>query len=241
MSVAQKVICILGMHRSGTSCLSGSLEAMGLNLGNVITWAPFNRKGNRENPRIMELHEDVLVANNGSWERPPAAVQWSAEHRARRDKIIAEYRNAESWGFKDPRTLFTLDGWTEVIEGMEYVGTFRHPGKVAESLYARNKGEHGHWLNLWYLYNARLLALHDREQFPIIDFDLDEEAYGRRVDKIVERMGITPAGKARGGVERGEDSERFFDPTLRKNRAVDEMKLPQLIADMYAELRARAI
>ena len=239
--MAQKVICILGMHRSGTSCLAGSLEAMGLNLGEVITWARYNRKGNRENPRIMELHEAVLEANNGSWDRPPESVHWNAAHKARRDEILADYANAESWGFKDPRTLFTLDGWLEVIDRIEYVGTFRHPGKVAESLLSRNKGERSHWLNLWYLYNARLLALHDSEPFPIIDFDLDEEVYGKKVEIMVQSLGITPRRDQIGGqVSRGED-EVFFDPKLRTSGTPADMDLPKPVAALYQELCARAL
>ena len=45
-------IVILGMHRSGTSCLAGCLEELGLHLGTVITSAPHNKKGNRENPEL---------------------------------------------------------------------------------------------------------------------------------------------------------------------------------------------
>jgi len=42
-------ILILGMHRSGTSCLAGCLEEAGLYLGDVNLKAGFNKKGNREN------------------------------------------------------------------------------------------------------------------------------------------------------------------------------------------------
>ena len=33
------VICILGMHRSGTSSLAGCLQEAGLELGDVVEWA----------------------------------------------------------------------------------------------------------------------------------------------------------------------------------------------------------
>ena len=32
-------VAVIGMHRSGTSCLAGCLEDLGLNLGDVITEA----------------------------------------------------------------------------------------------------------------------------------------------------------------------------------------------------------
>ena len=65
------------MHRSGTSCLTGSLEAAGLYLGNIQTWNPFNLKGNRENQEIVDLHDLILADNGGSWDSPAMACQRS--------------------------------------------------------------------------------------------------------------------------------------------------------------------
>src|SRR5205085_1596864 len=89
---AAEAVCVLGMHRSGTSCLAGTLEEAGLYLGEVIRKSPFNPKGNRENPLIMALHEELLSANSGSWDDPPREVVWSDEQRRARDEIIGSYR-----------------------------------------------------------------------------------------------------------------------------------------------------
>lgn len=48
LSPYASTVLILGMHRSGTSCLAGSLQEAGLYLGEVNTAAPHNAKGNRE-------------------------------------------------------------------------------------------------------------------------------------------------------------------------------------------------
>ena len=61
-----KVICVLGMHRSGTSCLVGSLQKAGLHLGKHHTWNRYNRKGNRENQDIVDLNRAVLEFSGGS-------------------------------------------------------------------------------------------------------------------------------------------------------------------------------
>jgi hypothetical protein len=45
----QRVVSILGMHRSGTRCLTGTMQEAGLVLGKFSTFNEFNRKGNREN------------------------------------------------------------------------------------------------------------------------------------------------------------------------------------------------
>ena len=65
------VICILGMHRSGTSSLAGCLQEAMLGLGDVVESAPHNLKGNRENLAIRGLNDDFLAYSNGAWDRPP--------------------------------------------------------------------------------------------------------------------------------------------------------------------------
>ena len=68
---AQRPIVMLGMHRSGTSVLAGSLHEAGLALNDVVTQAPHNRKGNRESRAIMFMQEDLLKCNGGAWDDPP--------------------------------------------------------------------------------------------------------------------------------------------------------------------------
>ena len=110
---AAQVLTVLGMHRSGTSCLAGTLMECGVDFGEVSRKNNFNLKGNNENQQIMDLHEQLLADSGGSWKAPPAQVRWDTAHRQRRDAIIAQFRakHAARWGFKDPRTLLALDGW----------------------------------------------------------------------------------------------------------------------------------
>ena len=86
-----RVICVLGMHRSGTSCLAGSLEQQGLFLGEVNTAAPFNRRGNRERFDVMNLQGDILEASGGAGTARRAEVRWSDEHFERAQEILAQH------------------------------------------------------------------------------------------------------------------------------------------------------
>lgn len=221
----RRVLTILGMHRSGTSCLAGTLEEAGLYLGEVITEAPHNVKGNRENRSIMDLHEELLVYNGGSWDKPPARLAWSSEHRERRDEIIRSYGGAEFWGFKCPRTLVTLEFWREALPDLSFVGTFRHPLLVAESLSRRNGGETRTWLDLWRAYNDRLVALHESRPFPIVRFDTDAETYRRSLGVVIERLGLS-----------GTASLTFFEPVLRHHVDVPTDDLPAGVAELYERL-----
>jgi hypothetical protein len=225
-----KIVCIVGMHRSGTSCLAGSLEEAGICLGAVNTAATHNAKGNRENKRIWELHDAVLRHSGGSWLQPPHQVGWSDEHRAERDSIILTYKDQSAWGFKDPRTLLLLDFWREAIANLTFVGTFRHPRLVAQSLFQREGRHVEHWLGLWAHYNARLVALHDERPFPVLRFDLDEAAYRRSLTVVMRGLGLEPAAQA-----------AFFEPGLRHHEAQPTSVLPEGINRLYQTLCAIAL
>lgn len=226
----KRVLAIVGMHRSGTSCLAGSLQEAGLHLGTVITEAPHNAKGNRENKLIMDLQEEVLVHSGGSWDVPPAHVVWTDGHRARRDSIIASYGSG-SWGFKDPRTLVTLAFWLEALGVVDFVGTFRHPRLVAESLLARNGGGIERWFDLWAAYNQRLLQLHEQHHFPIVRFDVEPDRYRRSLLAVVERLGLPPPT----------GHLRFFEPELRHHNELPAGDLPDHVRAMYERLVEIAI
>jgi hypothetical protein len=247
-----KTVLILGMHRSGTSCLAGSLQEAGLYLGEVNTVAPHNAKGNRESLAIMVLQDDLLRANGGDWDAPPATVIWSVEHRARRDAIIATYPNDRIWGFKDPRTLLTLAGWLEALPSVRFVGTFRHPLAVAASLHARNGVPVEKSLALWSTYNCLLLDYQRRLNFPLVSFDWPPERYQQCLQAIVPTLSLTVpvAGFS------------FFEAELRRNATPEtapdrwlarlrawvgrepnrpEPTLPEPVASIYRQLQEIAV
>ena len=185
------VVAILGMHRSGTSCLAGSLEAWGLPLGEVMTSSKHNKLGNRENPGIFRLHEAVLTDHGGSWQNPLTVTNWPAERLGALRAIIEKYP-AGLWGFKDPRTLFLLEGWYCVIprSRFQYVATFRHPMAVARSLNARNGMSIDQGLELWSCYNQRLLSLMEDRKIHIVNFDVAGSAYSRRIAAICHDLDL---------------------------------------------------
>lgn len=226
----RRVIVILGMHRSGTSCLAGSLQQAGLYLGDVVTTAPHNLKGNRENRRIMDLHDRILGDSGGAWDDPPQTVAWNDAHRAARDAILDEYRGRDLWGFKDPRTLLVLSGWLEVLPHVSHVATFRHPSAVAASLTRRNGRTEEQWLALWAYYNERLLSLHRARPFPILDFDLEDARYQRSLLGAARELGLVPGSPL-----------DFFEPSLRRNRLAPDHPVPRSVRALYEELKARAL
>ena len=224
-----RVVAVLGMHRSGTSALAGSLEQRGLFLGTVSTQNPHNPKGNRESSELRRLNEDVLRASGGAWSAPPPEVMWSPEHRERARRALAKHAGQPVWGFKDPRTLLTLEGWLALVPDLELVGVFRHPLRVARSLERRDGMDRAAAVALWTAYNRRLLDCLERRPFPLLCFDDDAPELERKLAAVADALGLREAG--------GE--EPFFAAELREDGTA--AAAPDEAQRLYEELRARAL
>jgi hypothetical protein len=225
----RQALIVLGMHRSGTSSLTGCLEQRGLYLGEVSQKNPFNSKGNRENSRVMELNNSVLEASGGRWDSPPDEMIWTNDLAAERDALVASLKQsgAQHWGFKDPRTLLTLPFWEEVIPEISFVGTFRHPAAVAKSLNARSGMPLEQGLALWRKYNRRLLALWARNPFPVVSFDAPPGEYIAAIDRAAAVLGLGEPPSS--GV--------FFEESLRHHAGgACGMELGEAERPIYSEL-----
>jgi hypothetical protein len=227
-----RIVAILGMHRSGTSWMSGSLELAGLELGVVNTWASHNQRGNRENTTLRVLHDAVLQDNLGSWDAPPAAIVWHRKRSiaARRFIRAMDAAHRDGWGFKDPRTLLVLDWWlAEIGSRVERVGIVRHPMAVAGSLHRRNADfslEAG--VELWARYNRCLLEEHRRAPFPIIEFGDDVAANRRAVHDVADHLGLSAPDR----------SAEFLDAELVHRDAPQEV--PEAVGPLWDSLRSIA-
>jgi hypothetical protein len=224
---------ILGMHRSGTSSLAGSLQQHGLYLGKVFEQNPHNKKGNRENAHIMKLNDDLLAANGGRWDRPPSIIRWNQEHEKRRDAIIQEFVKSgnQVWGCKDPRNLITLEFWMDGIRNTEVqlVGSYRHPFLTANSLNARNHLPMEKGILLWEIYNNKLVELYSKSNFPILSFDVSVEEYERAIHWVLDYLAIAPA----------KTTQEFFDESLRHAASADladSVELPPTVKALYYQL-----
>ncbi len=229
-SAAHSPILVLGMHRSGTSCLAGSLQEAGLFLGDVNTQARFNARGNRESRSIMDLHDRILADNGGSWDAPPANVTWSDAHRARRDELIDTFPTDVVWGFKDPRCLLAMDGWLEVLPDMRAIGTFRHPVAVAASLTSRNGFSTEKGLTIWLAYNRAMLKYCEQRSIEVVSFDWQPDRYLSRLEALAASVGLKPPA----------EGFQFFTSALRKNTAPPEAELPAEVQAVYTQLQERA-
>lgn len=222
------MIAVVGMHRSGTSCLAGILEHAGVFFGNVSRSNAYNKKGNIENSSIMELNDSVLMSNNSAWNKPiKGSLHWSDDQYRQLRDIILGYPQYRTCGFKDPRTLLTLGGWLEAIPSIRFIGTIRNPVDVASSLNYREDMLFEEAMNLWKVYNQKLLQLHRDSAFPIVDFNQGREEYTRQVNKAMEHHGLEIPHT---------DGPSFFEESLRHYNS-NNYDVPVDVKNLYDNLR----
>ncbi len=225
------VVIVLGMHRSGTSCLVGSLEQFGVFLGEVKTYSPFNKKGNRESPLIFRFHESIFIENGGKWSDPPEEIVWKPEYDKKIFNILELFKGEPVWGFKDPRTLFFIEEWLKILGDdfeVKLVGSYRHPVKVAESLFKRNGLSLENGLKVWVAYNKRLLQVCTSNDIKLINFDLPRDEYIEKLEGIAEYLSL-PAN----------DFSSFYEEglvTVSDESVTRRLSLPSDVSQVYQKL-----
>ena len=136
-------VYILGMHRSGTSALTGVLADHGLHLVDAVerdhvNASASNPAGNLEDRRVRDVNEGLLTANGGSWDRPAPIRRIPYLLRARAAQIKRQMTQLpRPSGLKDPRTVLCWELWRDA--DADLVGTFRHPANVVASLIKPSK------------------------------------------------------------------------------------------------------
>ncbi len=225
-------MCLIGMHRSGTSLAARMLSLLGVSLGSpdgLLPPGPDNPAGYWENKSIQEFDDELLAALGGAWDHPPVlAPGWEADpdlapHRDRARQILdvdftpdAPSAGGARWiGFKDPRASLLLPFWRTVIDIDTTVVVVRDPREVAGSLATRNEIRPAQAAVLWmrYLFAATTadpghLLLTHRQLFDDLDGTLAQ---------ITSHLELpTPTLEVRGAIA------AHVDPDLHHHRAAAE-------------------
>jgi len=223
-------LVVLGMHRSGTSCITRIIGLNGAEAGdNIIGATESNRCGHWEHLRAHRLNENILRMSSGSWENPPTEVRATLQIRLRMLKFLSTLHSDQRTAvWKDPRTVLTFPVWKPLMMNYMPVVVFRHPMSVACSLEKRDQFSIAKGLHLWTEYNQRILDIVDAEDRVLyIDFDggLDHiRSQMKRLTQIDSQLQYDPA------------SIEFYDEGLRT--ADERTKIPDEEAKrIYVTLR----
>lgn len=178
----KKIICIMGMHRSGTSLTAAAVHTLGINFGgNLMPAAKDNPKGFFEDIEMVALNDNLLAALNCNW-RDIDRLNLSPDLNLLKDfypkarKLLHnKFNTQDTFAFKDPRTCLLLAFWRPLFHelGIEtrYIISIRHPASIAESLHVRDNIGKDQAYKLTLLYNFRAIADGCTDPFLILDYD----------------------------------------------------------------------
>lgn len=156
----QTCILVPGMHRSGTSALTGLLQQLGVFLGDELIEAmPSNEKGHFENRALFGRNEDLLKRFGASWEDVFVEGKIGGipdEVSELKSTLATEFKGTSLFAIKDPRLALLFPHYkralTELGIEVKVVIPYRDPFEVADSLHARNGFSIEKGLVLWGLY-----------------------------------------------------------------------------------------
>lgn len=157
-NIAQAPIIIIGMHRSGTTMIASMLRELGLFIGNDL-------EDNSESMFFIKHNNWIFRQCGGYWDNPDA-IQWLFKDKDIL-RLTEEYTRArvrglpaqpylgwkrflaghnpltgmgqEAWGWKDPRTTYSLPLWLRIYPDARVIHIYRHGVPVAASLRARER------------------------------------------------------------------------------------------------------
>lgn len=236
------MIVVTGMHRSGTSCVTGLLERCGLSLGTshpLLNDPRFdNPKGHFENRTVVMINETILRNAGGMWFRPPEPEKILDAGATLAPTIAGFGERFNGHVIKDPRLCITMPVWQRSCPALSAViFCLRNPLGVARSLARRDGIPIQAGLALWYEYNTRFVMNAPRLPLVIIDYDDLTASLPAKLTEVLNRLGL-----ALGEKDVRDRIDGFYSPALNHNAAGGEWpeSVPQPVRALYEALHTRA-
>ncbi len=238
-------ILVLGMHRSGTSTMSGVLGILGVELSKkLIESHTDNPKGFFEHKDIVELNKELLsyfgIDSDGLFSKLPK--NWQEDYKIgefkKQIKVIIERDFADTNLFliKDPRISILLKVYIEIFNELnintKFVVMRRNVQDVVLSLYKRNKISTLEAINTYRYYYQNIDSV--LYNTPHLDFWYDNffENYESAIKNITDFF-------ADNGLEKTFNSENiiksFLDINLRHNKVSSEDFLTDLLSGLMEQ------
>lgn len=252
----QRIVVVLGMHRSGTSAYTHALEVLGFDLG-VGLCAPneWNRKGQFEHPEINQLNDEILSHVGMSWDSVSCFKIDIVDPEIRKFRTRAlqilegKFKNGGPRALKDPRIARLVSFWNDVLVeagfDVRYLLVIRNPLEVAHSL---NRRDHfsilkGCWL--WARYIVSVLEWLENscnENICVLaDFDRLIQDADRQLRNLAARLD-SPLSMRELDTVVADYCAVFIDGSLKNellipNSDMESHGVPRQVAMLYREIQ----
>jgi hypothetical protein len=146
-----KTFVILGCHRSASSLVAKALHEAGVHMGDeLLSGLPDNPEGHFEDMDFLKKNVELLGGNI-----------WNDVDRELTDAdtsaLIAAKNVHPLWGWKDPRTVLTIEKYYDHLDDPIIIGLFRKPELVAKSMARRGDISEVDALALAKAYNRKII------------------------------------------------------------------------------------
>jgi len=146
-----KTFVILGCHRSASSLVAKALHEAGVHMGDeLLSGLPDNPEGHFEDMDFLKKNVELLGGNI-----------WNDVDRELTDAdtstLIAAKNVHPLWGWKDPRTVLTIEKYYAHLDDPIIIGLFRKPELVAKSMARRGDISEQDALALAKAYNRKII------------------------------------------------------------------------------------
>ena len=162
-----KSLIVLGMHRSGTSALTGVLHDCGAYTGTnaeLIGSNAENPKGFFERRDVRDICDALLDGAGADWWKTSSFnvknIQQTvlSQQRIALTNTVQTLAKQKLWVIKDPRLCLLLPAIVDLLPNPVCLFVYRNPIEVAKSLRARNHIALHQSVSLWEKYNLSGLA-----------------------------------------------------------------------------------
>ena len=182
--VGERLVVVLGMHRSGTSAVTRALMALGVELGDSLLPAQKeNPKGFFEDSDLNSLNIEMLGTIGQRWDSlSPVGDShidrlWQLGLGEKAARILEQKLSVHPiFAFKDPRVPKLLGFWQSVFEELRldvsYLLVLRNPLSVAHSLAARDGFSREKSYALWLGHVVNSLLLTSGKPRTLVEFDI---------------------------------------------------------------------
>jgi hypothetical protein len=235
---------VLGMHRSGTSALTGALGLCGLAVPKTVVPAnETNQRGFWESATIKSFDDEVLKRLGLTWhslvpnDLESLGARELEQLRKRASALLKdEYEAGTHILLKEPRLCRLLPLWRPVLgeaaKRVAYTIILRNPVEVAKSLHQRNEFDLNQGMLLWarYTLDAEFHTRGERRAFVSYAGLLDD--FRSTLASLVQELRL-PIKFDRADVSA---IEEYLAPDLRHQKEVDEGSLagkPAAVTETY--------
>ncbi len=245
-----RLVVVLGMHRSGTSAITRGLQVLGVDLGDSFMppKAGNNDKGFWEDIDLNALNMEMQSALGSDWhhlapiESADVVFLRKNGYLLRAVELLRKKAGAAPiFGFKDPRVAKLLPFWKEVFVAcgfdVSYVLCVRHPLSVIKSLAKRDGFEAEKSYQMWLGHVITGLSESAGDPRVLVDFDRLMEMPERELNRIAAQISLHADA-----AELERYKSEFLDEGLRHTvYGPDDLLLddacPPLAREIYAALR----